>query len=91
MNLMNFVSPGLIFTVLALLVVFGYWIFNFIILYHLLRFGIGVQPKKFAAVFLLGSILLFSVNVMFFANINLDDLKNLNEIPLEIPLFTLNA
>lgn len=38
----------------------------FSIVYHFLRFGIGMQPKKLALVFLAGSILLFATNLLLF-------------------------
>jgi hypothetical protein len=44
-----------------------YWAVAFIILYHLNRFGIGVQPKRFSAAFLLGSMILFAGLVFAFA------------------------
>jgi hypothetical protein len=72
----SFISLKLIFIIVALLVLLVYWAFNFIILYHLARFGIGVQPKKFAAVFLLGSVILFSVSVLLFANSDINSLKS---------------
>jgi len=76
---MDPLSAKLIFIsiiLLSLFVLFVYWIFNFIILYHLTRFGIGTQPKKFAAVFLLGSIGLFLISVLLFANIDINSLKH---------------
>lgn len=72
---MDFLSPKIIFAVVALFLLLAYWAFNFIILYHLARFGIGTQPKKFAAMFLLGSITLFSICVLFSATIDLESLK----------------
>jgi sensor c-di-GMP phosphodiesterase-like protein len=42
----------------------------------LARFGIGTEPKKFAAIFLLGSIILFSVSVLLFAGLDMNSLKN---------------
>jgi hypothetical protein len=70
----DFISTGFTFAVLVLLFILVYWIFNFIILYHLTRFGIGTQPKKFAAVFLLGSIILFFISASFFAGLDTDAL-----------------
>jgi hypothetical protein len=72
---MDFVSAKLIFIAIVLFFVLIYWLFNFTILYHLARFGIGVQPKKFAAVFLLGSVVLFSVSVLLFAGLDLNSIK----------------
>ena len=77
----NFISAKLIIVVAILLMLFLYWAFNFIVLYHLTRFGIGTEPKKFAAVFLLGSIILFSVSVLLFSGLDLTSLQSqLNKI-----------
>ncbi len=70
MDNMTFLSPALIITVLILLTLAVYWIVNFIILYHLIRFGIGTQPKKIAALFLCGLIVLFFLSVLFFSSID---------------------
>ena len=53
-----------------------YWIFIFVIFYHLTRFGIGTQPKKFATIFLVGSVILFFISTSFFMNIDTNLLKN---------------
>jgi len=73
---MDFVSTKLIFSLIALLALLGYWVFNFIIIYHLARFGVGTQPKKFAVVFLLGSVALFFISVVFLSNLDINSLKN---------------
>lgn len=69
---MDFNSTEFIFTLVFVFFVLVYWIFNFLILYHLTRFGIGTQPKKFSAVFLLGSITLFFVSGSLFAGLDTD-------------------
>ncbi|MBP6974382.1 MAG: hypothetical protein KBB54_00375 [Candidatus Pacebacteria bacterium] len=46
-----------------------YWSGTFVILYHLLRFGIGSQPKKIAVVFLAGSLILSIITTLFFAQV----------------------
>lgn len=53
------------------LVFFTYWIIVFVILYHLTRFGIGVVPKRLAAVFLFGSVALFGISIALFMNIDI--------------------
>jgi hypothetical protein len=73
---MDFVSDKLIIAIIVLVVIVAYWAFNFIVFYHLTRFGIGTQPKKFAAVFLLGSVILFFISATFFASLDLNSLKN---------------
>ena len=64
----------IIFNTLAALALFIYWVVTFIIFYPLTRFGIGTQPKKFAAVFLLGSVVLTSVVIIFFINSDISSL-----------------
>ena len=49
---------------------FIYWGVVFVILYHLTRFGIGTQPKRFAAIFFLGSIILFSLSIILYLNVD---------------------
>ena len=48
-----------------------FWGAVFVILYHLTRFGVGTQPKRFAAIFFLSSVLLFRVSILLFANLDL--------------------
>jgi hypothetical protein len=87
---MDFGLFKLIFVAIALLFLVFYWIFSFIVLYHLARFGIGTQPKKFAVVFLLGSVTLFFASVMFAANLDWDGLeKQLQRINLVEKLFNI--
>jgi len=45
-------------SLLFILALFGFWVFAFLVIYHLLRFGVGVWPKRAAFIFLLGSIIL---------------------------------
>jgi hypothetical protein len=52
---------SLILLGLFALVVLVYIIGSFLILYHLIRFGIGTQPKKYALFFLAGSVILLFV------------------------------
>ncbi len=54
---------GLIFAFILL----AYWTAAFLILYHLIRFGVSGQPKKIAIVFLAGSIVLSMVAVLLFS------------------------
>ncbi len=55
---------------LVLIIVLSYWIFVFIIFYHLVRFGVGTLPKTLSAFFVLGSLVLFSTCVFLFSTIN---------------------
>ncbi|MDP3763091.1 MAG: hypothetical protein Q8Q92_00280 [bacterium] len=62
----------IILNVLVALILLAYWGVAFIILYHLARFGIGVQPKRFAAIFLFGSVALSVATIIFFMNIDIN-------------------
>ncbi|MDO8471053.1 MAG: hypothetical protein Q7S49_00375 [bacterium] len=64
----------IIFNILAALIFLIYWGVAFVILYHLTRFGIGVQPKKFAAAFLLGSVVLSGTAIILFMNLDVKPL-----------------
>jgi hypothetical protein len=46
-----------------------YWGGVFIIMYHLIRFGVGNQPKKIAIVFLGGALILSIITSLLFAQI----------------------
>lgn len=61
----------IIFNILAGLAFLIYWGIAFVILYHLSRFGIGVQPKKFAAAFLFGSVVLSATVIILFMEIDI--------------------
>jgi hypothetical protein len=63
---MDFFTPIVIGVVLILITLLIYWATTFIIFYHLIRFGIGTQPKKIAFIFLLGAIGLFFMSVSAF-------------------------
>ncbi|OHB18073.1 MAG: hypothetical protein A2544_00545 [Candidatus Zambryskibacteria bacterium RIFOXYD2_FULL_43_10] len=69
--LMSIFPIEIIFNILAGLVFLIYWGITFVILYHFSRFGIGVQPKKFAAVFLFGSVVLSAAAIILFMRINI--------------------
>ena len=61
----------IIFNVLVIGLLFVYWAVAFIILYHLTRFGVGVQPKRFAAIFMLGSLVLSSIAIILFTKLEI--------------------
>ena len=48
----------------------AFWIAVFTILYHLTRFGVGVQPKRLAAGFLVGALILFSASLILFIKLD---------------------
>lgn len=75
MNSTFFLSPGTTLLLLVLILLFVFVIGNFIIFYHLVRFGIGTQPKKIAAFFILGLTGLFFVSVFCFASIDMTATK----------------
>ena len=52
------------------------WLFVFFIFYHIVRFGVGTQPKIGSAIFVLGSLVLFFMSVTFFSIINWADIIN---------------
>ena len=56
---------SLVFTFVML----AYWTGAFVIMYHLIRFGVGSQPKKIAIAFLAGSLFLSIVTTLFFARV----------------------
>lgn len=70
------ISTGLIFASIVAFLFFGYWLFNFTILYHLTRFGVGTQPKKLAAIFLLGSITLSFISIFLLASLDVGNIIN---------------
>ncbi len=59
---------GFIFT-FGLLV---FWTIAFLVLYHLIRFGVSGQPKKIAAVFLAGSLVLTIITVLLYMQVDFD-------------------
>ncbi len=67
----GFIDLGVVFAAIGLLALAAYWIFNFVLIYHLIRFGVGVQPKRFAAIFLLGSIFLFFLSSKLFTKVDI--------------------
>ena len=58
---------GIVIVFLALV----YWIPTFFVVYHLIRFGIGPRPKFIALVFLIGSVILFSLFIIGASQIDL--------------------
>lgn len=67
-------SIEIIFNIIVVLILLAYWTVAFIIIYHLSRFGVGVQPKRFVVLFLLGSVVLSLVAIVLYARLNLTDL-----------------
>jgi len=73
---MDFVSAKFILVAVVLVFFFVYWVFNFVILYHLVRFGIGTQPKRLAMIFLVGSVALFFICTTLFSSIDMSSFKH---------------
>jgi hypothetical protein len=81
MEFSSFISPQNIFFLVLFLAIAVYWIFVFTIFYHLTRFGIGTEPKKFAVLFLVGSVALFFLSFILFSTINYENIiKNIPRI-----------
>ena len=59
------------FHALMFLVYLSFWGVAFVILYHFTRFGIGVQPKRMAASFFLGSIIIFCASIVLFTRVDI--------------------
>ena len=55
-----------------------FWLGIFINLYHLIRFGIGTQPKKISIIFFTGSMIVFGLTVIMFATLDFDALKQVS-------------
>lgn len=51
----------LLVTTLFLLI---YWFGIFLLAYHLIRFGIGIGPKRIALIMIIGSVILTIISVM---------------------------
>ena len=68
------ITPETIFHILIMALFAIFWIGVFILLYHLLRFGIGLQPKKIALVFFLGSVVVFTITHTLYEAVDFDSL-----------------
>ena len=54
---------------LGIILAFYLW-YTFAIVYHLIRFGVGIKPKTIALIFFVGSIFLFSLAIIIYTQIN---------------------
>lgn len=74
----NDMNEGLPIEILFYLLVgvlfLGFWVMSFVILYHLTRFGVGVQPKRVAVTFLLGAVTLFCLCVTLLIKLDVSTL-----------------
>ncbi|MGB3922187.1 MAG: hypothetical protein WBL19_02850 [Minisyncoccia bacterium] len=64
---------GIIFQAFVIGVLVIYWIFAFVTVYHLTRFGIGTQPKRIAGIFLTGSLILSAALIIFFIKVDISN------------------
>lgn len=62
----NGINLSLILFAIALIVYIWY---SFAIIYHLIRFGIGVKPKMIALTFFIGSFLLFTLIIVVYRQV----------------------
>ena len=51
-----------------------YWGYVFVIIYHLVRFGVGPKPKLFAMIFLAGAVILFTTALYTYARVDFTNL-----------------
>lgn len=74
----------IVFSIFGILIV-GYLVYAFFIVYHLRKFGIGIIPWFLSLIFILGSILFLTLITVNFrqtdwGSINLDNLYNLYKL-----------
>lgn len=58
-------------TVILALFLFGYLVWSFFVVYHLIRFGVGPEPKRLAFLFLTGSAVLLGAVAVTYTQIDL--------------------
>ena len=62
----------------AAFILFLFWLVVFAIFYHLARFGVGLLPKRLAALLLIGAVTLFSLTLFFFIKLDLSVLSTIS-------------
>ena len=67
----GFLNSALFSIILFVFAFLVYWVNAFFIIYHLVRFGIGTQPKIVALFFFMGSIVFFMSTVISFTQIDI--------------------
>lgn len=72
----------------AFVLVFFIW-YAFAIIYHLIRFGIGVTPKIIALIFLAGSLALFNAVMISYTRVNWGELIRfiVNGLTITLPMY----
>lgn len=63
-----------VFNILIIIVFLIYWGAVFVIIYHLTRFGVGTLPKRLAAIFLLGSVIISTVAIITYTSVDVTTL-----------------
>lgn len=75
-------------SLIALIVFFVFLLlylwYAFSIVYHLIRFGIGTQPKTLALIFFIGSIIIFAAAITAYLRI---DWSDFSEQPFDDPFY----
>lgn len=63
-KILFFLNTDTRFSLVFFLIILGFYLwYAFSIVYHLIRFGIGTKPKILALIFFVGSVLLFSITI----------------------------
>lgn len=60
----HFASFTNLIALFAVVLIVIYWIHCFVILYHLIRFGVGTRPKQASVLFFIGSVFLFILIIL---------------------------
>jgi hypothetical protein len=71
---MESLNISLIITGIFAFIMLAYWLGAFFILYHLIRFGVGPNPKRTAVIFLAGSLFFSLVVVLLFGQLPIDSI-----------------
>ncbi len=58
--------------ILTILFILGYWIGIFLLLYHLIRFGIGTHTRRMALMITIISVILTILSIILLMNININ-------------------
>jgi len=67
-----------IFSLLFLTIFGAFFWYTFSLVYHLIRFGIGREPKIMALIFVVGSFVLFNMSIGAYNNIDWQEIiKNI--------------
>jgi hypothetical protein len=71
MNILGFFENWSTVSLVGFVIMLAVYLwYTFAIIYHLLRFGIGIKPKLLAFVFLVGSFVLFLMTVNAYSKVD---------------------